>query len=270
MAEPGPGLQKIMSENAKLIRRYNDYMEMIRVGERKKARDEQQFKEKGYTGPYSPEMWAAANARYSSGIPIPKPRFPIILNDALTLQKVREIVGDALVSTELEWISMPQYEFEGEDDTEYQPQRFQYCVIEGHGSSLDLENHFDSDQVTVWFEGERRYAVLAHREIQETETSKTRFPIILNDVLTIQKVREIVGDALISNEIGWTTTRQRSYADDDEGYQPQRVQYCVVEGWGLRQDIEKSFSLGKVLVHFEGVICNAVLAHEEREATEDY
>ncbi|KAB8276860.1 hypothetical protein BDV30DRAFT_205507 [Aspergillus minisclerotigenes] len=123
----------------------------------KKFEEDKVRKRKDACSPWPAEAWRAAHARVRAGVKQPEPRFPIIITDFMTPQKLQEL--DGLPSPpEMGWTTTTVF---GQEELDH-PKKLQYCVVTGHGCILHLQETTTGEDFCVWFEGEKRYAWSAH------------------------------------------------------------------------------------------------------------
>lgn len=79
--------------------------------------------------PWPAEAWQAAAAAARAGIVQPEPRFPIIITDCMTPQKVKEFLGLESLP-EVKWTTRAALEGE-EPHLSDLPDKLRYCAVSG-------------------------------------------------------------------------------------------------------------------------------------------
>ncbi|PLB53485.1 hypothetical protein P170DRAFT_473345 [Aspergillus steynii IBT 23096] len=132
--------------------------------EEDKARKE---KDKGSCSRWAPGAWDAARADFAAGKIPPEPWFPIIINDYMTPEKIREICGLPSPPT-IEWTTTAPFETDYTSTTK----RVQYCTVHGWEASCLIREASHGESVLVWFKDERRSAWQAAAEALESEDER--------------------------------------------------------------------------------------------------
>ncbi|KAE8411052.1 hypothetical protein BDV36DRAFT_275886 [Aspergillus pseudocaelatus] len=147
-------------ENNLLRARFEDQRK--RKFEKDKAR-----KSKDSCSPWPVEAWQAAWAASAADVKR-EPRFPIIITDFLTPQKVQELAGLSSLP-ETKWTITTGFADKELDN----PEELQYCIVNGYAQLDRVERGSIGKEVRVWCEGKKIITWSAHAEAQKIDGTKT-------------------------------------------------------------------------------------------------
>lgn len=132
--------------------------------ERLRKFEEDKARKRNSSFPWPAEVWKAAATAARAGILAPEPKFPIIITDFMTPQKVQKLAG--LSSTpKVKWTTKTLFGPQEPD----QPEKVQYCAITGRDQRDMIKDHSTGESIIIWFEGVKRSAWLARAEAQSCE-----------------------------------------------------------------------------------------------------
>ncbi|KAJ9293934.1 hypothetical protein DTO271G3_7310 [Paecilomyces variotii] len=150
----------------------SELLEVARYEEYRRRKFEEDKARKGDKGPpWPPEAWKAAAEAARAGILAPEPRFPILITDFMTPQKVQEIVGLESLP-EVKWTTRSALEGE-EPHLSHLPNELQYCAVTGFDQRQRIKEASTGENVMVRFEGTDRFAWLSYGGPQKYAKSET-------------------------------------------------------------------------------------------------
>ncbi|KAB8207829.1 hypothetical protein BDV34DRAFT_59963 [Aspergillus parasiticus] len=136
--------------------------------QRRKFEEDKARKRKDACSPWPAEAWQAAWAASRAGV-IWEPRFPTIITDFMTPQRVQELAGLPSLP-ETTWTITTGFASEELDN----PEALQYCVVDVWAQLKRVDNGSTGEEVRIWFEGKKRIAWSGHAEAQKSDdTNRT-------------------------------------------------------------------------------------------------